>query len=110
MTQKADRIPKPSKPLIENTNLAESAERQEKSPGIPGTVRNRTVFPAQVNAMQHFRIRLLDPTGLPIQVISALAETDTIALVRAATLASDTGAAGYEVEQRLRPALQRARL
>jgi hypothetical protein len=60
--------------------------------------------------MQHFRIRLLDPAGRLIQVISALAETDTIALIRAATLASQTGASGYEVEQRLRPVFQRARL
>ena len=60
--------------------------------------------------MQHFRIRLLDRAGRLIQVISALAETDTIALIRAATLAAQTGAWGYEVEQLLRPALKRARL
>lgn len=60
--------------------------------------------------MQHFRIRLLDPTGALIQVIPALAETETIAWVRAAMLASETGASGYDVEQRLRPVYQRARL
>ena len=60
--------------------------------------------------MQRFRIRLLDPNGQVIQTIPALAETETIAWVRAATLASETGAFGYEVEQRLRPVFRRARL
>ena len=47
--------------------------------------------------MQEYRIRLFDETGRLTQVIPAVAETETIAVVRAAHLASETGAADFEV-------------
>jgi hypothetical protein len=48
--------------------------------------------------MQEFQFRFFDQAGRPIQTIPALAETETIALVRAAHLASETGAADFAVE------------
>lgn len=59
--------------------------------------------------MQEFQFRFFDQAGRPIQVIPALAETETIALVRAAHLASETGAADFEVEpfRRAYPVRQR---
>ncbi|HJR56762.1 MAG TPA: hypothetical protein VJ798_09300 [Rhizomicrobium sp.] len=60
--------------------------------------------------MQEFQIHLFDQAGQPIQVIPALAETETIALVRAAHLASETGAADFAVEPFHRSYPLRARL
>jgi hypothetical protein len=50
-----------------------------------------------VTPMQEFRIRLFDEARRLIQVIPAVAETETIAVVRAAHLATETGAADFEV-------------
>ena len=59
-------------------------------------------FQHRVTVMQQFHIRLLDQAGRAIQTIPALAETETIALVRAAHLANETGAADFEVQARRR--------
>jgi hypothetical protein len=60
--------------------------------------------------MQEFHFRFFDQAGRPIQVISALAETETIALVRAAHLANETGAADFEIEPLRRDVPLRSRL
>jgi hypothetical protein len=72
-----------------------------KAGKIPQNPRNRAE-PDRVSSfgMQKFHIHLLDQTGRAIQVIPALAETETIAVVRAAHLASETGAADFEVQVR----------
>jgi hypothetical protein len=59
--------------------------------------------------MQEFQFHFFDQAGRPIQVIPALAETETIALVRAAHLASETGAADFAVETFHRSSPVRAR-
>lgn len=68
------------------------------------------MFRCQVTAMQQFHIRLLDRAGRAIQTIPALAETETIALVRAAHLANETGAADFEVQACRRYSPARSRL
>ena len=69
-----------------------------------------TVRCSHRDMMQEFHIRLLDQAGRAIQTIPALAETETIALVRAAHLASETGAADFEVQARRRYSQARSRL